>query len=72
MLRFYNGGLTLRDMFGRNKDGPVMTLRQFLSLVDEANRLIDIEYGGNKKEQPLTGKAAHKAAMAMFGNKKKG
>ena len=50
-----------------------LTIRQFVVLLREVNVILQMEYGGDisTKQGSLTGAAAHKVAMRMFGSKKK-
>jgi len=50
-----------------------LTLRQFVSFLDEIGSILKLELGSDITEpRSLTGEAAHKAAMRMFGSKKDG
>ena len=50
-----------------------MTLRQFSQMVIEISTIVKLESGSDSPTQPrgLTGQAAHKAALRMFGKKGK-
>lgn len=49
-----------------------LTVRQFIAMLGEVSRIVKLEVGGGYSAQPrmLTGEAAHRSAMRMFGGKK--
>jgi len=48
-----------------------LTIRQFVAFLDEMAVIIKLETGSGSVTQPrgLTGEAAHRTAMRMFGKK---